>query len=46
MWETKEFKSEKAMSKWISKNGSKYQYEEIFLNNAYGLEVRKLRKIM
>lgn len=45
MWETKLFKTKAAMDRWIEKNGHKYQYEEILVNNAYGLLVRKLRVI-
>lgn len=45
MWITKEFKSKEAMEKFISKNIMKIQYVEIFVNNGYCIEYRKLRKI-
>jgi hypothetical protein len=45
-WQTKEFKTREAMDKWIAKHGSKYQWKEIFINNAFGVECRKLRRIL
>jgi hypothetical protein len=43
MWTTKVFKTREAMERWIKRNGHRYQYHEVFINNAYGLDVRKLR---
>lgn len=45
MWEIKEFKSESSKQKWIEKNQYKYQITEIFINNGFALEVKKLRII-
>jgi hypothetical protein len=45
MWITKIFKTKEAKDRWIQKNGHRYQIQEIFVNNAYGLDVRKLRII-
>jgi len=45
MWTIKEFKTLEAKNKWLQKNSSKYQYVEVFINNAYGLDIKKLRKI-
>lgn len=45
MWEVKIFKTREAMQKWIERNGHRYQMREVFVNNAYGLDVRKLRII-
>jgi len=45
MWVTKIFKTKEAKDKWIAKNEGKYQIVEIFVNNAYGLDVRRLRII-
>lgn len=44
-WKTKEFTSRKQMNKWIEKHGKNYQWEEIFINNGFGIEYRKLLKI-
>lgn len=45
MWNTKIFKTYAAMKLWINDNGHKYQIQEIYINNAYGLEYKKLRVI-
>jgi hypothetical protein len=33
------------MEKFIAKNDGKIQWVEIFVNNAYGIEYKKLRKV-
>ncbi len=43
MWETKIFKTKKQMNNWIEKNKSKIQFEEIFIENGFAVEYRKLR---
>jgi hypothetical protein len=43
MWIIKTFISEAKMEEWIRKNKSKYQIEEVFVNNGYAVEYRKLR---
>lgn len=45
MWTLKIFKTRDAMQKWIERNGHRYQWQEVFVNNAYALDVRKLRII-
>jgi len=45
MYITKVFKTKALMNRWIEVNSHKYQIQEIFLNNAYGLEVKKLKQI-
>ena len=45
MWKIKEFKTKEEMNKFIEKNGHKIQCNEIFVNNAYAIEYRKLIKI-
>lgn len=45
MWQFKEFKTRQAMQKWLDKNESKIQWQEIFINNGYCVEWRKLRII-
>lgn len=45
MWEIKHFRTAEARDKWIARHGAHYQIVEIVVNNAYALEVRKLRVI-
>ena len=45
MWQTKIFKTKESMQKWLNKNSHKIQYQVIFVNNAYGIEYRKLHRI-
>ena len=45
MWTTKTFKTRAAMQKWIDKYGARIQWHEIFINNAYGIEYRPLRRV-
>jgi hypothetical protein len=42
MWITKVFKTKEAMQKWLDKNQDRIQWEQIFVNNAWGLIYRKL----
>ncbi len=44
-WNYKQFKSQDAMDNFIAKNEGKIQWVEIFVNNAYAIEYRKLRRI-
>ena len=45
MWKTKCFKTQEERDRWIEKNGNRYQWEIIFINNGYAVEYRKLRKV-
>lgn len=45
MWTIKTFKTLDAMRQFIDRNGHRIQWHEIFVNNAYGIEYRKLRVI-
>jgi hypothetical protein len=45
MWQIKTFKTRDQMLRWIARNGSNAQWNEIFVNNAFGVEYRRLRKI-
>jgi hypothetical protein len=45
VWVTKVFKTKLARDKWLAKNQARYQVVEVFVNNAYALDVRKLRQI-
>lgn len=46
MWQTKTFKTKEAFQKWIDDKSHNYQWNEIFINNGYGVEFRKLRWIL
>ena len=45
MWETKLFKTQKALDAFVTKNKNKYQIVTIFINNGFGLEIKKNRII-
>lgn len=45
MWRIKEFKTREEMLKFIGKNGNKMQWREIFINNKYAIEYKRLIKI-
>lgn len=45
MWQTKLFKSYDAMNSWILKHQASNQIDIIYINNAYGVEYRPLRKV-
>lgn len=42
MWETKKFKTRNAMLAWIAKNSHRYQWVELYVNNGYAIECKKL----
>lgn len=44
-WKIKVFKTKEAMEKWLQRNSHKVQWQEVFVNNAYAIEYRKLVKI-
>jgi len=46
MWIIKEFKTRKQMEQFINKNSSRIQWEEVFINNGFAIEYRKLRRIV
>ena len=43
MWQIKTFKTKEKMIDFINKNKNKIQYTEIFINNGYAIEYRKLK---
>ena len=43
MWQTKTFKTQAAMEKWLARHGENVQWEEIAVNNAWGIIYRALR---
>jgi len=45
MWQTILFTSLANMRRWQDKNRGRVQWIEIFINNGYGLEYRKLHKV-
>ena len=45
MWIKKNFKTKENMNKFISKNTGKIQWFEVFVNNSYCIEYRKLRRV-
>ncbi len=45
MWDIKTFKTRESMGAWVAKNGNKYQWEQIFINNGYGVTFKPLRVI-
>lgn len=45
MWKYKEFKTYSEQQRWILDNQHKYQIENVFIENFYALEYRKLRRV-
>jgi hypothetical protein len=45
MWLTKTFKTRKAMDTFISKHERSIQWVEIFINNGYCIEYRRLHRV-
>jgi hypothetical protein len=43
MWKTRIFKTKEAMNQFLLRNEGRIQWHEVFINNAYGVEYRKLR---
>lgn len=42
MWQVKTFDDRDKMVKWVKRNYGKYQMIEVFVNNAWAVEYRKL----
>lgn len=45
MWIIRSFRSKENMNKFIEKNQSKIQWHEIFVNNGYAIQYRKLIRV-
>jgi len=45
MWKIKIFKSKELCQKWCDSNRKKYQITQIFVNNGYGVEYKKLKNL-
>jgi hypothetical protein len=43
MWQIKKFKTSEAMKRFIDTH--RIQYQEVFINNGYAIEYRKLRRV-
>lgn len=46
MWNTKFFKSEAQMNKWIEQNKKYYKIDVIFVNNGYAVEYKELKNVV
>lgn len=42
MWDTETFKTKPELEAWVEENDSSMQWEQIFVNNAYGVIYRPL----
>lgn len=42
MWEVKHFLNAEAQRKWIERNRFSFQIAELFVNNGYAVEYKKL----
>lgn len=45
MWRIKEFKTHREMLNFVGKNRHKMQWHEIFINNGYAIEYKRLLRI-
>ena len=46
MWQTKYFKTRDEMTAWLDQHDGQIQFDEIFIENGYGVEWRKLVEIL
>ena len=44
MWKLKTFKTKEAMKTWVENHKKRCQIVEVFINNGYAVEYRKLFK--
>ena len=45
MWTIRKFRTKESMTKFIENNKHRIQYQEVFINNGYAIEYRKLRVV-
>jgi hypothetical protein len=45
MYKIKTFKTIEARDLWLKKHDGLIQFDEVFINNAYGIEYRYLRRV-
>jgi hypothetical protein len=43
VWKTIKFKTATSRDNWISRHKANYQIVEVFINNGYALDVRRLK---
>lgn len=46
MWEVRTFKTKEQLNNFIKRNKNKIQYDIIFVNNGFGIEYKKITKIL
>lgn len=46
MWEVRTFKTKEQLDNFIERNKNKIQYDIIFVNNGFGIEYKKIIKIL
>lgn len=46
MWKVRTFKTKEQLNNFIKRNKNKIQYDIIFVNNGFGIEYKKLIKIL
>lgn len=46
MWRIKTFKTKEAMENFIRHNNNKMQWKEVFVNNEYAIQYKRLIKIL
>lgn len=44
-WKIKEFKTREAFNKFKERNRKRYQMQEVFINNAFGIDYKPLIKM-
>lgn len=45
MWQIKKFKTLEKMNAWLEKRKDRIQYDQVFIENCYAVEWRKLRRV-
>lgn len=45
MWRLRTFKTRNAFNGWVHRHGDSNQWQEVFVNNAYAVQYRPLRRI-
>lgn len=45
MWQIKKFRTRKALSAWVARNEGRIQWREVFVDSAWAVEWRPLRRI-
>lgn len=45
MWQVKTFKTKEAFQAWVARNDARVQWQEVFVNNGYGVTFKPLRRV-